>query len=229
MNSKTRPTLLKRLRDAADPLAWEEFFARYWPLVYSFAKYRGCSDHTAEEIVQDVMLKVFEQRDVFQYDPERGRFRDWLSAVVRNQLAERRRRPSERIRARGDDSGALVLEPEVDDMAPDDPWEAAFEASLLVALLDTLRREMAARDYLAFELSTLAELPGARVAEITGISRNAVYKARRRALARLKTLSGSYADDGQLTREIQEALASQPDGRVERSLSTRIHDTMRSR
>ena len=36
------------------------------------------------------------------------------------------------------------------------------------------------RTYLAFELFTLHELPGTRVARATGLSRNAVYEARNR-------------------------------------------------
>ena len=95
MAENTRATLLERLRDGADALAWDEFFARYWPTIYGFARHRGCSLHTAEEVVQDVMLKVFQQRDIFHYDPSRGRFRDWLATVVRNQVFERRRRPTE--------------------------------------------------------------------------------------------------------------------------------------
>ena len=63
MSGKTRATLLERLHEGSDPLAWEEFYQRYWPLVYASAKRRGCSDHTAEEIVQEVMLTVFEQKD----------------------------------------------------------------------------------------------------------------------------------------------------------------------
>jgi hypothetical protein len=38
--------LLERLRDGADALAWEEFFAHYWTTIYNFARHRGCSDGT---------------------------------------------------------------------------------------------------------------------------------------------------------------------------------------
>ena len=64
MNGKTQVTLLRRLRDGTDPLAWDEFFERYGRLLFVCARHRGCSEHTAEEIVQEVMLAVFQKRDV---------------------------------------------------------------------------------------------------------------------------------------------------------------------
>lgn len=228
-NTKTQATLLKRLCDASDPLAWEEFFRHYWPLIYGFARHRGCSDHTAEEIVQDVMLKVFEQKDLFHYDPARGRFRDWLGTLVRHTVAQRRRGPSERIRAQGGDPELPCPEPEARDPRPDALWENAFEETLLLFLLDVVRREMNPRAYLAFELYTLYELPGAKVAEYTGLSRNGVYRAQKRALRRLSELGAAYRNDGQLGRRIKQAVRSRPNAAVERSLSTRIEKTMRSR
>jgi len=228
-NTKTQVTLLKRLRDASDPLAWEEFFQHYWPLIYGFARHRGCSDHTAEEIVQDVMLKVFEQRDLFHYDPARGRFRDWLGTLVRNAVAQRRRGPSERIRALGGDPELPCPEPESRDPGPDALWENAFEETLLLLLLDVVRREMNPRAYLAFELYALYELPGAKVAEYTGLSRNGVYRAQKRALRRLSELGAAYRNDGQLGQRIRQAVRSRPNAAIERSLSTRIEKTMRSR
>ncbi|NLX95476.1 MAG: sigma-70 family RNA polymerase sigma factor [Rhodopirellula sp.] len=229
MNSQTRATLLERLRDGADPVAWNEFFQRYGRLVRVYAKRRGCSDHTAEEIVQDVMLRVFQQRDVFQYDPHRGRFRDWLGTVVRNQVAEYRRRPSERVRAGGGPLPHQPAEVQSDDGLPDAIWEAAFEESLMAVLLDVLRGEMNPRDYLAFELLTLGGRPGAEVSTMTGLTRNAAYKARKRALARLRELGRSYREDGQLSDDIHRSLSSLPGASVARSLAARIEGTMRRR
>lgn len=210
-------------------MAWDEFFARYWPTIFAFARHRGCSQHTAEEIVQDVMLRVFEQRDVYQYDPARGRFRDWLGTVVCNKVAEHRRRPANRLRPIGNDSDTGAFEQAADEPPPDAAWEAAFENNLLLSLLDTVRRETNARTYLAFELVSLEGLSGAEAARITGLSRNAVYKAAKRVLERLVELGAPYRENGQLTKQMKLAIEQRPPAAVERSLTERIQRTMCSR
>ena len=229
MNAKTRATLLEHLRNGADQLSWEEFFRTYWPLLYVLAKQRGCSDHTAEEVVQDVILTVFERRDFYEYDPKRGRFRDWLATLVRNKVAEYRRRPSERVRAQGGDSGTEMLDRASDDLPPDAQCEAAFEDGLLLVLLEVVRRETKPQTYLAFELSALHQLRGAEVAEATGMTPNAVYKARKRVLRRLIELGGEYRDDGRLVECLKRALQLWPKAGGERGLTTRVENTIRSR
>jgi RNA polymerase sigma factor (sigma-70 family) len=228
-DSKTRATLLARLQDGANALAWDEFFQRYWRLIYTYARRSNCSDHTAEEVVQDVMLKVFEQKDYFQYDPARGRFRDWLATVVRNKVAEIRRKPSDQARAIGGNSDVVNIEPQAGDLPPDDVWEDAFEQALLFVLLDVVRREMSPRAYLAFELFTLHEMPGAKVAKHTGLTRNGVYRASKRAMQRLKELGAGYAEDGRLSEEIKRTMRSQPCPAVEQSLTTRVVKAMQSK
>jgi RNA polymerase sigma-70 factor, ECF subfamily len=228
MVSRTRATLLDRLRDGADALAWDEFFGRYWRLIYSFARHHGCSDHTAEEIVQEAMLTVFEQREVFRYDPARGRFRDWLSTVVRHLVARHAREPAQRVRAEGGTSRALA-EIAGEDAAPDAAWENAFETAILGALLDVVRREVSPETFQAFELLVLEELSGAQIAAMTGLSRNAVYLARKRVVRRLKELGARYADEGQLDEVVRAALESLPEGREERAVTGRVRKTMDSR
>jgi RNA polymerase sigma factor (sigma-70 family) len=220
MASQTHATLLERLRDGADPMAWEDFFRRYWRLIYSFARHRGCSEQTADDILQDVMLTAFQQRQVFQYDPTRGRFRDWLATVVRNLVAQHRRRPSQRLRGGGADAEELA-QAEDDVAAPDGVWEAAFEESLLAALLDVVRHEVSPESYQAFELLALNEVPGSEVAAITGLSRNAVYLARRRVLARLKELGAAYREEGQLDEHVRLALKSMPRAAIVRAVTSR--------
>ncbi len=207
-------------------MAWNEFFECYWPVVFSYARHRGCSEPTAEEIVQDVMLKVFQKRDVFRYDPAAGRFRNWLHRIVNNQIAERRRRPSERIRARGGESRDTSLERAAEEPGPDAAWEEAMDRAVVAALVQVVRRQTNPRDFVAFELTVLRGRDAADVARRIGMSRNMVYKARRRVLDRLRQLAGDYADDGRLCRQVREALESLPAAAVGRSLTGRVARSM---
>jgi len=226
MSHNTRPTLLNRLRDGADAMAWSEFFGSYWPVVFSYARHRGCSEHTAQEVVQDVMLTVFEQRDVFQYDPAKGRFRNWLHRIVNNRVAERRRGPAERVRAQGGDANDALSDCPDDHVEPDAAWEKTFDLAVLAAMVHVVRREMNPRDFVAFELAFLRECSPAKVARLTGMTRNMVYKARRKVMERLCQLVGDYPDEGRLIPQVREALQSLPNGCVERSLTEQVAKTM---
>lgn len=222
-DTATRASLLDRLRDAEDPLAWREFFDRYARAMYAFARSVGCRDHTAEEVVQDAMLQVFQSRLVFRYDPARGRFRNWLLTVVRQKAALRRRQDA---RAPAAAPLAEAADPPAETEAI---WETAFENALLVALLETVRKEVEPSTYQAFELTALHGMSASRAGRFTGLSRNAVYLARKRVLRRLRELGATYHRTGQLDRRVQEALAACPPPAAERSLATRIETTMADR
>lgn len=229
MDSKTRPSLLERIRDAADPLAWDDFYHRYWPVVLNFAKHRGCSDDTAQDIVQDVMLEVFKQREVFQYDAAKGRFRNWLGGIARNLVAKRRGKPFERIRGRGGDSDHELGQCEDPGPDADQVWQQVFDEGVLCALLDVVRHEVTPTTYQAFELVALEGLSGDAAARVTGLSPNAVRKARARVLGRLRDLGRPYQERGELLDCVKRALASRPQAQVERALTTRMEETMRRR
>ncbi len=224
MSSNTLPSLLERIRDAADAPAWEEFWQRYWSLVFNFAKRRGCSNATAQDVTQDVMLEVFQGRNLFHYDPAKGRFRDWLGGVVRNVVSRRRRAPAERIRAVGGSSDqGITQQPDRCD-SEDDEWQELFEDGVLAVLLDTVRGEVSPATYQAFELTAIRAVSGAEVARLTGLSRNAVYLARKRVLARLRQLGASYRDHGQLAIRINRVLMSRPPADVERTMVSTLRE-----
>jgi RNA polymerase sigma factor (sigma-70 family) len=227
-NANTRMSLLERLCDGADPMAWDDFFRRYWPFVFSVARQQGCKDHTAEEIVQEVMLAVFEKKAVFQHDPARGRFRDWLGGVVRNKVIARRRRPEERCHARGGPEDPLA-EIESSAASPDAQWEAAFDHAVLSFLLDKVRTQVHPQTYQAFEAVTFGECSGAEAARLTGLSQNAVYQARKNVLRRLRELGATFRRKELPDERLREAIRSRPGAVVERSLTRRTEQTeMRS-
>lgn len=223
MLSQTHATLLERLREASDPLAWEEFYERYWRLIFTTARRRGCSDHTAEEIVQEVMLAVFKGRGAFRYDPARGRFRDWLGTVVRNAVAARRRGPADRPQPLADEAPLAAIADAA--ASPDVEWDWAFDLATLASLLDVVRHEVAPATFQAFELAVLRELPGADVARVTGLSRNAVYLARRRIIARLKELSATV-EPAALAASLRDAAADAPRPVVERAVTVQLEQSL---
>lgn len=223
-STDTRMSLLDRLQDGADPLVWDDFFRRYWPFLFSVARQRGCTEHTAEEIVQDVMLAIFEKKAVFCHDSSRGRFRDWLGGVVRNKVLMRRRSPADRCRARGGGDDGLP-EPESSEDQPDAHWEAAFDQAMLAFLLDRVRAEVHPRTYQAFEAFALGGCSGAEAARLTGLTPNAVYQARKNVLKRLRELGVVFARRGPPDEMLRDAIRSRPSAAVERSLTMRIEQT----
>ena len=66
---------------AGDERAWEEIVRRHWRLVFSVAyKFVGTSE-LAEDLAQDVFLKLFKSLDTFD---RRANFQTWLISVSRN-------------------------------------------------------------------------------------------------------------------------------------------------
>ncbi len=80
----TRKTLLQKIRDKDDNLAWTDFVYYYRGFVYNIVRRMGLSHHDANEVVQMVILKVWKILPDFEYDPLKGRFRGWLCRVTGN-------------------------------------------------------------------------------------------------------------------------------------------------
>ena len=81
---KTSKTLLLRLQQQDDEKAWDRFSIEYRPFIYSLIKVYGVNHEDSEELVQDVLVKVWKAMGDFLYVRERCKFRTWLSRVVKN-------------------------------------------------------------------------------------------------------------------------------------------------
>jgi DNA-directed RNA polymerase specialized sigma24 family protein len=75
----TRPSLLLRVRDPKDRESWKLFVELYTQPVMRYCRLRGLQNADVADVAQDVMAQVARAMHTFDYNPERGRFRDWLA------------------------------------------------------------------------------------------------------------------------------------------------------
>jgi RNA polymerase sigma-70 factor (ECF subfamily) len=84
-----------------DKDAFNEFVLRYQGPVIDFIKSRGFSDHDAEDISQEIFMRIFKQDILTKADKAKGRFRDLILAITKNVIREEKRRFARQKRGAG--------------------------------------------------------------------------------------------------------------------------------
>ncbi len=181
----THASLFGRLRAKAGPereVAWDEFQARYAPLIAGFAARCGASRQDIDDIIQDVMTGMLRAADGFEYDPSKGRFRSFLkTCTVRASI----RRAGKNMRFRGMPLDEL---PQAE-IAVEPVWNDVWEQQLVARALSVLRNEQSASlAFLAFEQYVLFDRPAETVAAELGTSVNNVHQAKTRMTKLLKEM-----------------------------------------
>jgi RNA polymerase sigma-70 factor (ECF subfamily) len=174
----TRVTLLAQLRqDPSDQAGWDEFVERYGRHIYRWCRRWKLQDADAEDVTQDILVKLTRKLRAFAYDPSRS-FRGWLKTVAHHAWRDfedgrRHARP-----ASGDgqvEELMLTLEAR-DDLAR--KLEEAFDLELLEAAKARVRLRVAPHTWEAFRLAALEGLPVAEVAARARLQVAMVYVAK---------------------------------------------------
>ena len=176
---RTRLSLLVRLRDAGDAAAWRTFLDVYAPAVFAFARRNGLQPADAADLTQDVCRNVSTALRDARFDPDRGKFRGWLFAVVRNQLKMFRRAQARHPRG-------AELPADVQDATDDEAWDLECRRRLFAWACDRVRPTVSPATWQAFWRTAVDGLSGEAVAAATGLSPAAVYLAKSRVLAKLR-------------------------------------------
>jgi RNA polymerase sigma-70 factor (ECF subfamily) len=179
----THPSLIRRVRDNADTVAWGEFFSIYQPLILAYARKRGASEHDAADIVQEVFARLVPAMAHFEFNAERGRFRTWLWSVTHNALVDWARRRATRDRAErvwADQNEFLAESDESSD------WYKMYHSRILQVALERVRASTQPLTWACFEGRILAGRPASEVASEAGVSVNAVYVNASRLLSRVR-------------------------------------------
>ena len=82
---QTRQTLLQKLQSAEeDEGSWDDFVKYYEGYIYVVIRGLGVDIKDSEDLLQDVLVKVWKALPNYSYDVEKCRFRTWLCVVIRN-------------------------------------------------------------------------------------------------------------------------------------------------
>ena len=166
--------------------AWAVFQACYREVILGWFQRCGLDLHTAEDLTQEILIKLLDALPRHEHNPDRGRFRSWLKTVVLNVLGDHRRRQGRRLEL-GVVGGSAALERLGDLPGPEaveelsvavDRPTAAWEADVL----GRVRRagNVEPTSWAAFCQRMIERRPAAEVAAELGLSVGAVYKAAER-------------------------------------------------
>ncbi len=190
----TRPTLLFRLRNWEDKASWDEFYRLYRNFVQGLARRGGLTHVEAEEVAQEVFVRVAETIKDFESDPARGTFRGWLAQLTRWRIADKFRarprdaagQPSRRSEDFADATRTIERIPDDKTDALDTASELEWQKHVLDAALGRLARRVPAKHFQVFDLYSRQGWPVLRVARELGINAAAVYVISHRLTKQLK-------------------------------------------
>ncbi len=184
---ETRPSLLIRIRDADDSLAWNQFIEIYAPLIHRFACKHGLQDADAADLTQEVLRSVARSIGGLNYDPKIGRFRGWLLTVARNKLRNFFSRSGKTPRGSGDTAVKDMLDNHPSqDNSDEQFWEQEYEQRLFEWAADRIKDRFQESTWQAFWLTSVEQRSAKETADSLSITVGAVYIAKSRVVAKLR-------------------------------------------
>ena len=175
----TRVSLLTQLRqDPTDQAGWDEFVERYGRHIYRWCRQWKLQDADAEDVTQDILVKLTKNLRAFAYDPSRS-FRGWLKTVAHHawrDFDDSRRRVLPPAAADSQVQELILTLEAREDLAR--KLEEAFDLELLEAAKVRVRLRVAPHTWEAFRLMALEGLSVAEVATRVHLQVAMVYVAK---------------------------------------------------
>ena len=191
---ETRHSLIARLKDPRDQIAWEEFVEIYRPVVYRVAIGKGIQSADAEDVTQKVLLSVSQAVERWVPDPERARFRTWLNRVAQNAVinAITRGKPDQ---GSGDSCFLALLAQQPDDAEPDSRLiRLEFRRESFRVAARAIKSEFQNETWQAFWLTAVEGQTIEEAAKQLGKKTGSIYTARCRVMKRLQDRVAEMTD-----------------------------------
>lgn len=175
----TRYSLILRLKDRYDESSWSDFVEIYQRYIYIIVRRMNVPIDEANDLTQNILIKLWKNLPNFDYNPKIARFRTWLSRVVYNSvLTHLRSLKNKTVVVELDEN--LSVDPVINQM-----MEEEWENYISNIAYTNIKEIFSGKAIEVFELS----LEGNSIEEIAlklGLKPNSVYRLRGRVKDRLK-------------------------------------------
>lgn len=192
MAFSTRKSMLSRIRQGSE-IGWHEFYRTYLPLIMLRGGDFYLTGTEKEELVQEVLIIIFKNSRTFQYDPAKGRFRDFLKRIIDNKTKDILRKRM-RDKARFADAETEEIPSVENESELEQAWEDEWRSHVLKQAMEELKTKLEPQGYQAFELYALKNWAPDKVASFLDMSVNSVYVAKNRAMEKLKIIISELAE-----------------------------------
>jgi RNA polymerase sigma factor (sigma-70 family) len=194
----TQWTMVLRARDregSESMEAWEALCRAYWPPLYAYVRREGYVSAEAQDLTQEFVARLLERNYLSRLEPQRGRFRSFLLAFLKNFLSEQRGRANAQKRGGGKSIISLDQMTEEDrlelgapnQLSPEEMYERRWAETVMERARLRLEAEYAAAGQSAlfdllkdFHPRDPAGLSQAQIAERLGLTEAAVKSSAQR-------------------------------------------------
>lgn len=148
--------------------ALEDLCRAYWPPLYSFLRRQGHSPQDAEDLVQGFLARLLAREDLGGVGPEKGRFRTFLLAALRNFTIKQalhqkalKRGGGKALIAFDAEEAERLCGPDLLANSPEAAFDRRFAQAVVARAFTTLREEHSARGKEEFFATLAPFLDGA--------------------------------------------------------------------
>lgn len=185
--------LIKRIKEG-DERAFELLMRKYKRRVYLIALQSTKSHEDAEDITQEVFIRVF--KSIPSWEP-RASFSTWLYKVTSHLCVDyHRSRVRQRVES-VDDEEAAVPEPRAEDLASH-PDRVAEEREIRRLIDEVIQKNLSGRQRDAFILYYYGGLQVKEVAEVLGVAEGTVKMHLFRAVSKIREALKPLKERGEI-------------------------------
>ena len=190
----TRHSLIVRLKDSRNDLAWTEFVCAYEPFLTRLVCKQGTPDRHVADVTQQLFIAIAKSVDGWKSDGKTASFRRWLGCVARNVVIKFMVRERKQITGQGGSDFLTALEATVDP-STDAELIRQYEQELTLWAAERVRSEFRESSWRAFWETEVVGRPIAEVSAELGVSAGSVYMSRSRIFARSRVVIEEVLDE----------------------------------